>query len=413
MGIHSGIPLYINAGTPDNGITFIKIVDGCGYQRMEVKTNGTYYPDTVINFGSPFGGAGGGEGGFTAANWTTSRGMGFNMGANIPVSQYVFGSYSVVNDTGNNNKKAGLVFGAITEDTEREATGFVIRTNETPSSGYTSQRFTINSAGVTTAYFSNWGGGLGGNPRIGLDNREQFNITHRNILPYDNALTVQDFTTGLGSDLVTNGTFTGSATGWTLGTGWTYDSNTIAKSSDGTGTLSQAIAGLVIGARYKVFILLMNQIGNVNPIGTATVQLTGGATITSTNKIRGGTTGGVYYEFAFVADATSKTLVITPTNTSRFRLDDISIKQLTKGGAYITGDLRVGEGQALFGYAASSDVSAKVQVESTTQGLLFPRMTTTQKNAIASPASGLVVYDTTLGKLCVRGVSNWETITSV
>ena len=57
--------------------------------------------------------------------------------------------------------------------------------------------------------------------------------------------------------------------------------------------------------------------------------------------------------------------------------------------------------------------SSKLTVESTTQGFLPPRMTTTQKNAIASPASGLVVYDTTLGKLCVRGASAWETITSI
>jgi hypothetical protein len=57
--------------------------------------------------------------------------------------------------------------------------------------------------------------------------------------------------------------------------------------------------------------------------------------------------------------------------------------------------------------------SARLAVNSTTQGFLPPRMTTTEKNAIASPATGLVVYDTTLGKLCVRGASAWETITSV
>jgi len=62
---------------------------------------------------------------------------------------------------------------------------------------------------------------------------------------------------------------------------------------------------------------------------------------------------------------------------------------------------------------ASLDASAILQADSTTKGFLPPRMTTTQKNAIASPAAGLVVYDTTLGKLCVRGASAWETITSV
>jgi hypothetical protein len=57
--------------------------------------------------------------------------------------------------------------------------------------------------------------------------------------------------------------------------------------------------------------------------------------------------------------------------------------------------------------------SAKLQVESTTQGFLPPRMTTTQKNAISSPATGLVVYDTTLNKLSVYTGSAWETVTSL
>jgi hypothetical protein len=57
--------------------------------------------------------------------------------------------------------------------------------------------------------------------------------------------------------------------------------------------------------------------------------------------------------------------------------------------------------------------SSKLTIESTTQGFLPPRMTTTQKNAIASPATGLVVYDTTLNKLSVRTASSWETVTSL
>jgi hypothetical protein len=56
--------------------------------------------------------------------------------------------------------------------------------------------------------------------------------------------------------------------------------------------------------------------------------------------------------------------------------------------------------------------SAKMQVESTTQGFLPPRMTTAQKNAIVTPSAGLVVYDTDLNKLCVF-TTTWQTITSV
>jgi hypothetical protein len=69
-------------------------------------------------------------------------------------------------------------------------------------------------------------------------------------------------------------------------------------------------------------------------------------------------------------------------------------------------------GNVLIG-TSTGNVSAKVQIDSTTQGFLPPRMTTTQKNAIASPIAGLVVYDSTLGKLCVRTASTWETITSI
>lgn len=61
----------------------------------------------------------------------------------------------------------------------------------------------------------------------------------------------------------------------------------------------------------------------------------------------------------------------------------------------------------------STDVSSSIfTVESFTKGWLPPRMTTTQKNAIASPTEGLEVYDITLHKKCVYTGTAWETITS-
>lgn len=61
----------------------------------------------------------------------------------------------------------------------------------------------------------------------------------------------------------------------------------------------------------------------------------------------------------------------------------------------------------------SPSISAALEVSSVTQGVRFPVMTTTQKNAIGSPVSGLVVFDTTLAKLCVYSGSAWQTITSI
>jgi len=57
--------------------------------------------------------------------------------------------------------------------------------------------------------------------------------------------------------------------------------------------------------------------------------------------------------------------------------------------------------------------SALLDVQSTTKGFRLPNMTTAQKNAIASPAAGLMVFDTTLAKACLYTGAAWQTITSV
>jgi hypothetical protein len=51
--------------------------------------------------------------------------------------------------------------------------------------------------------------------------------------------------------------------------------------------------------------------------------------------------------------------------------------------------------------------SSKVTISSTTQGFLPPRMTTTQKNAIGTPAAGLQVYDTTLNQMSYYNGTTW------
>jgi hypothetical protein len=52
-------------------------------------------------------------------------------------------------------------------------------------------------------------------------------------------------------------------------------------------------------------------------------------------------------------------------------------------------------GSAVIGTATTVAASAQLQVTSTTKGFLPPRMTTTQRDAISSPATGLQVYNTT------------------
>lgn len=92
----------------------------------------------------------------------------------------------------------------------------------------------------------------------------------------------------------------------------------------------------------------------------------------------------------------------TGTTTSSGNILQVASTKMT-----ILGNGSVGIG------TTSPNLTSILDIRSTTQGFLPPRMTTTQKNAIASPAAGLVVYDTTLNKLCVRTASAWETITSL
>ena len=58
------------------------------------------------------------------------------------------------------------------------------------------------------------------------------------------------------------------------------------------------------------------------------------------------------------------------------------------------------------------NAAACLQLDSTTQGLLLPRMTTTQRNAISSPPAGLLIYNTTTAKANLYTTA-WEAITSV
>jgi hypothetical protein len=59
---------------------------------------------------------------------------------------------------------------------------------------------------------------------------------------------------------------------------------------------------------------------------------------------------------------------------------------------------------------ATPNASALLDVSSTTKGFLPPRMTNAQMVAIATPAAGLVVYDTTNNKLNVYDGTNWVTL---
>jgi hypothetical protein len=65
-------------------------------------------------------------------------------------------------------------------------------------------------------------------------------------------------------------------------------------------------------------------------------------------------------------------------------------------------------GSCALGNSTTEVASAVFNTPSTTKGFLPPVMTTTQKNAIASPASGLILYDSTTNKLQCYNGSTWN-----
>lgn len=87
----------------------------------------------------------------------------------------------------------------------------------------------------------------------------------------------------------------------------------------------------------------------------------------------------------------------------------------TGGAAGSTTSITIGSvlGTTAVGIGTLPTASAIVDIQSITRGVRFPNMTSTQKTAIGTPGAGLVVFDTTLGKLCVYSGSAWQTITSV
>lgn len=109
--------------------------------------------------------------------------------------------------------------------------------------------------------------------------------------------------------------------------------------------------------------------------GTARLGAAGGAQITATAALITNT----------VATQLNSTLAVTGTST-------------------LTGAVGVG---------GTANANAILDAQSTTKAFMPPRMTTTQKNAIASPTEGMEVYDTTLHKKSVYTGTVWETVTSL
>lgn len=124
----------------------------------------------------------------------------------------------------------------------------------------------------------------------------------------------------LGAELVTNGTFTGSAAGWTVGTGWTYTSNTVAHTPGNTDALSQSGLGMVVGSFYRV------GIRNLRTASSLAVYLGDGAEETSTDLIE---ESGDFTFDMFFFDTLDDIIRIVPLNDYNGGVDNVSVREIT------------------------------------------------------------------------------------
>lgn len=97
-----------------------------------------------------------------------------------------------------------------------------------------------------------------------------------------------------------------------------------------------------------------------------------------------------------------------------FQDNSTSSMSVTTSNMAIRGGLTVGVAGATSsgGGAVAPNASSILDVRSTTKGFLPPRMTTTQRDAISSPAAGLMIYNTTTNKLNFYNGTAWEAVTS-
>lgn len=154
--------------------------------------------------------------------------------------------------------------------------------------------------------------------------------------------------------------------------------------------------------------------GNVllRPVSTTNLQLfnnNAGATLflNANGSVQIGSTNVVNWA---TFSATGHTIYGT-TNTNFFSSGNIGVNTATDAGFKldVNGTARV---QGKLSVNTPTASSAVMEVTSTTQGFLPPRMTTTEKNAIATPAAGLVVYDTNLSALSSFNGIAWVTLGS-
>jgi len=217
-------------------------------------------------------------------------------------------------------------------------------------------------------------------------------------------------------NLVNGGaTFTMSYLGYgAISTNWlvgSSPSNTARLSVKGSGSTS-ATSSILVQNSSGTNLAKITDDGKVTlgtgTTGTALLDVAIGSGTTPPLRLKGYSDASTAYLISLGTESFPQMVFFTMVNgnlTIKNQFDgfDIALKAWN-GGIMVKNSGAIGIG------TDTPNLSAKLQMDSTTQGFLPPRMTDAQVRAISTPANGLVVYNSTIDHLCVYQAGAWVKI---
>ena len=165
-----------------------------------------------------------------------------------------------------------------------------------------------------------------------------------------------------------------------------------------------------------------------NAIGNNNMQIRDdGAVFLTNQRYTFNAAGGAVFKGSGATSATSALLVENSAGVERLKVRDdgwVDLPGVLNGGAIRANTLQVDSinfkvdgtnsyfqsqftNNVFGGVNTDGDASALVTMKSTTQGFLPPRMTDAERDAIATPAAGLMIYDTSNNQMNYWNGSTW------
>lgn len=128
----------------------------------------------------------------------------------------------------------------------------------------------------------------------------------------------------LGSELLTNGMFSGNANSWTLGSNWAYSSANVLHTSGATADLKQSGLSIADGASYRVVFSVSGT------TGTVTVKISANAPLAKAYRVTVNAGSGVNSITLLVSSNNDGILYFTPSSGFDGAISSVGLRKLNE-----------------------------------------------------------------------------------